>query len=593
MSRIPAALLYLTIYNPTIRPNSTVDEGDEDAATSRDKTLRQVGLAKALIHFAETFQTASSYQNVHSQSRRMVMISPEPNFWIHAAIELAQTPQTESSKLKSKDKGKAKEETSGDRPTFEHHDGSLHDSAIRAHMLRGYEQFKLVHGSFTSILHSQGQQALESQLERFFTIWAWSWDLEGDSNLSLDLGKVRPSTPYIPQYFLLSIPFLHNCVRVLEAIVLTPDHVAPSSGYRSLHYPTTLARHLMSLLSRKHPSEMAELPENGAGPSTTTGVHASNGLLGIPSKATDVRKWGWPSGFFSSRNSGGKTSSATSVTQGSSRGSLAGNSVAPIDQDALDDAISHNSFSSTEQRDRGFPHADLPPCTNGGVSHHDSEQQRIHPLGVETPRPSRAPSPTLTTSEARSSSPSVANECKTLHRIHFIFLDVFLAPDDEPWATCRHSVALLKRNDIAVALVSSDDKDRIPDDIEALASQTSQLLEEIIITLSEDAERALNSSLPSATKILQPRDAHLMKSHGHIIGGTGLSSRTDILYDAKELLERQPTTVEVFSRGMSPQHWHAVHREDGRGELYLQVARKEASLSDIDNVVQKLYKSYA
>jgi len=68
MNRIPPALLYLTIYNPTIRPPvSTASEDDEDAeeqaqilfytsrhqAVSRDKMLRQIGLAKALVHFAE------------------------------------------------------------------------------------------------------------------------------------------------------------------------------------------------------------------------------------------------------------------------------------------------------------------------------------------------------------------------------------------------------------------------------------------------------------------------------------------------------------------------------------------------------------
>lgn len=68
MSRIPPSLLYLTIYNPTLRPDiSTTHDEDEDAeeqaqilfytsrdrAVSRDKMLRQVGLAKALINFAE------------------------------------------------------------------------------------------------------------------------------------------------------------------------------------------------------------------------------------------------------------------------------------------------------------------------------------------------------------------------------------------------------------------------------------------------------------------------------------------------------------------------------------------------------------
>jgi len=67
MSRIPATLSYLTIYNPTLRPNDPDSECDEDAeeqahilfytsrerAVSRDKMLRQVGLAKALISFSE------------------------------------------------------------------------------------------------------------------------------------------------------------------------------------------------------------------------------------------------------------------------------------------------------------------------------------------------------------------------------------------------------------------------------------------------------------------------------------------------------------------------------------------------------------
>lgn len=68
MSRQPPSLSYLTIYNPTIKPaNTEVSKDDEDAeeqaqilfytgkerAVSRDRILRQVGLAKALVNFAE------------------------------------------------------------------------------------------------------------------------------------------------------------------------------------------------------------------------------------------------------------------------------------------------------------------------------------------------------------------------------------------------------------------------------------------------------------------------------------------------------------------------------------------------------------
>lgn len=67
MSRIQPNLLYLTIYNPTLRPVERPSADDEDAeeqahilfytskerAVSRDRMLRQVGLAKALVNFSE------------------------------------------------------------------------------------------------------------------------------------------------------------------------------------------------------------------------------------------------------------------------------------------------------------------------------------------------------------------------------------------------------------------------------------------------------------------------------------------------------------------------------------------------------------
>ncbi|KAK7687911.1 hypothetical protein QCA50_009130 [Cerrena zonata] len=113
------------------------------------------------------FDGTSVCENIHSQSRRMIMLSPEPNFWIHACLELARIP----------------------RPV----DGSLHDLALRRHILRGYELFKLTHGSFASILTALGQQALELQIERFFTVWAWKWDPEEDVNFVTHLGPFTTS----------------------------------------------------------------------------------------------------------------------------------------------------------------------------------------------------------------------------------------------------------------------------------------------------------------------------------------------------------------------------------------------------------------
>jgi hypothetical protein len=47
----------------------------------------------------------------------------------------------------------------------------------------------------------------------------------------------------------------------------------------------------------------------------------------------------------------------------------------------------------------------------------------------------------------------------------------------------------------------------------------------------------------------------------------------------------------VFSRGQNPQHWHVARRglptDQGTadGEVYLEVFRKETSLTDVDNAL--------
>lgn len=63
---IPPSLAYLVIYNPTLHPETSDADDDDDIeqahivfytarerAVSRDLMLRQVGLAKALTNFAE------------------------------------------------------------------------------------------------------------------------------------------------------------------------------------------------------------------------------------------------------------------------------------------------------------------------------------------------------------------------------------------------------------------------------------------------------------------------------------------------------------------------------------------------------------
>ena len=56
----------------------------------------------------------------------------------------------------------------------------------------------------------------------------------------------------------------------------------------------------------------------------------------------------------------------------------------------------------------------------------------------------------------------------------------------------------------------------------------------------------------------------------------------------------EPLITEIFSRDQHPQHWHVAkrdtHTSDGEErEVYLEVARKETSFSDVDNIMQRLH----
>ena len=71
MNKLPAELLYFVIYNPELKPTGIVRPDDEDAeeqahvlfytaknhAVSKDRVLRQVGLAKAMANFTTSVKS--------------------------------------------------------------------------------------------------------------------------------------------------------------------------------------------------------------------------------------------------------------------------------------------------------------------------------------------------------------------------------------------------------------------------------------------------------------------------------------------------------------------------------------------------------
>jgi len=148
---------------------------------------------------------------------------------------------------------------------------------------------------------------------------------------------------------------------------------------------------------------------------------------------------------------------------------------------------------------------------------------------------------------------------------------------------------------------------------------------------SNDFDCRMTDSLPSATKILQPGDVHIGSTGKYTFGSDNFCSKSGVLYEAKALQDRylpfflrlmdsndiikygsDPEILEVFSRGQNPQYWHMARRtrpaahganttDSGEGdgvvsgeplEMYMEVFRKEASLSDVDNVMVGAVKTW-
>lgn len=231
----------------------------------------------------------------------------------------------------------------------------------------------------------------------------------------------------------------------LEAIVLTPDCVAPSSTYKILHYPTVLARHLMELL----PEVQHETIENMSSttpsqdPMGLTGLdmlaaegHASNGFLGVSAmtKNMTVGKWGWTSRFSLSRSPDVRSGDASPADHGSPPRSISSGHMTQADRGALEDAISNISFGSVEKEGKQF------------ISGHMSSDEQEHgeqDSHINTPHPSRSPSISIP-SKARSLTHQTANEVDMSLGVQCDRVFVFLAPNDQPLATQRHSVCLFK-----------------------------------------------------------------------------------------------------------------------------------------------------
>ncbi|KAK0217860.1 hypothetical protein IW262DRAFT_1390984 [Armillaria fumosa] len=617
-SRSPPNLLYLTIYNPTLRPADTAPTDDEDAeeqahilfytskerAVSRDRMLRQVGLAKALVNFSDMFNPDDPCNNIHSQGRRMVMVSPEPDFWITACVELAKTIRTPTV---GRRKGKQKAKTGKDVALVcDYHDSSVNDISLRSDIRRGYEQFKLTHGSFTSILSVHGQQGLELQLERFFTPWAWSWNLECDRGFGDHFG-----IPLHPQYRTL-VPLLDEFASQIpvttSSIIVTPSHVIPSASFVKARYPSSFPARLMCLIPPPPPPS-PQLPPGSPvkkrPPDPEAGTQPSS-FLGMPMNMNmDVRKWGWP-GYLTFKGSAKRPEIPTAEDRPPTPKDGGEVENVEVDKSALDDAI-HSDVISV--------HSTRP--TNGDASvdssHGDGSTDSETSAGSSSSESSAASSSTdekaashdshddpveSSTSSHDDASSLSSKEESISSRSHeplpeLSSVTVYLSDPPDGLNTRPSKVVYMAQHPVLVAVAGLEDADHDPN----LATKIHELCMEVKRALDDDALTSSSTeTLPSANKILQPKDRHLVSRAQFTMSNDKFAAKSEQFYIAQHLLESDPDVQEVFSRGVNPQNWHIAQRalnRDTDGDVYLEVSRKETSLSDVDNVLAGVVRRYS
>ncbi|KJA28021.1 hypothetical protein HYPSUDRAFT_34294 [Hypholoma sublateritium FD-334 SS-4] len=646
MNRLPPSLLYLTIYNPTLQPSGPIDDDNEDAeeqahilfytskerAVSRDRMLRQIGLAKALINFAEVFDPDSTCDNVHSQSRRMVMLSPELNFWIHAGIDVARSSRTVDTKAKSKSKSKLVDtgKAPDSAPVYDYDDGSVHDGAIRAHLLQGYERFKLTHGSFTSILSTLGQQALELQLERFWTVWAWSWNLEEPSPFGENFGPLLH--PHYSSLIPIIDDFSMNLPRAITPMVLTRHYIIPSERYIEGRYSQALAAHLSAMIPLvPDPSRSSDtLNTLASSVDTIKGKYAPNsnsrgqssqdgGVNFLPNMPTinmnmDMRKWNWPGYLTFGKGSSSKNALEKDPKDKTEQPPAEATTSAPrtelrqvevdFNAEALEDAISSDSMSilskdrygQTNTAEDAHVESSSPKSEHGSTS--DDGDSVTGELSLDSSSPV---SPLLfseLTEETPPPSPPPIPEFSTIQ--------LYAAPSNDPTATRKVTINYLIKNTLMLALITrrnGTDEDQGAADIQAVAERCTKLFDDLESCTDDINIKSISESIPSATKILQPRDRYAISTGQFSHSSPSFTSNSAHLFNAKAILDKDSEILEVFSRGQNPQYWHIAKRGLGKstvekqasgpssdGEVFMEVFRKETSLTDVDNVLTGVVK---
>ncbi|KAK8864661.1 hypothetical protein IAR55_001911 [Kwoniella newhampshirensis] len=286
----PPSVSHFVIFNPTLSlatatSRTDTEERDKDeeddlkeaaqivfytsreaGGVSRDRMLRQVGLAKGLMGFADMLaKDKAKYWSIHAHKSRLLIYSPETDFYIYICITLAHTAEK-------------KDPT----PSAQ----GLSDQMLVDALARGYEDFRLLHGTLASHPPSSTTSSL---LDKYFTRFAFSFEstyLTSPPSLSTWICGYPSSSSSSPSIDDVVAPFRQVVNQDCDIYIIGKD--GPLYGSTS---DQALIRYLLNLVQASLPQ--LSIATDPSLPRTDTRSSLGFGLLGRGRKKDDLRKASW------------------------------------------------------------------------------------------------------------------------------------------------------------------------------------------------------------------------------------------------------------------------------------------------------------
>ncbi|KAK7687912.1 hypothetical protein QCA50_009131 [Cerrena zonata] len=362
-----------------------------------------------------------------------------------------------------------------------------------------------------------------------------------------------------------------------------------------------------------------------------------NNMGGAMGNMVDVRKWNWP-GYLTFGKSG-----SPSKTAGTHTPSTLSSALKPEPEETPSASLS-NAQESTSEGLLQVKHGEIDT---------ESLHEAINSEHVHSPQPSQhqlspsTQSPSVPATPARSVSPSLAVESEAPSKStvdtdltqgenvsdgdddqaegsesesesdshsssvesekpsppeepipSFNVTSIHLSDGDDIYATSRKRVLHLTKHPLTIAIIVEADHD--PNDT-SLAKACLETLQKLQDAISEEESKNLEASLPTVHKILERQDRFVISTEDYTTTSLqGFDSRSEHLFNGQAILRSDHDVQEVFSRGQNPQHWHIARRGLGtdregkstEGEVYMEIARKESTLTDVDNELAGVVRKF-